>query len=429
MEYTPAATPPALSVTFATLSALFTTLPDPRRAQGRQFPLAALRTLAVAAILANHLSVLAIAEWGAAQGDASRRALGFTGHTMPHQTTLHRLFARLDAYLLATTLSRAVRSAMDEREAAPGMFLRGAQGVAVDGKAHRGRLAGHPLTTCPIHMLSAVCHETGLVLAQLPVTASGDKPAAELATAPALIACLDWQGRVLTGDALYCQRGLCQQVVDAGGDYLVLVKGNQPELHRDLATLFAHRADTALNAASLPAPDMRHATTDDGGHGRVERRTLIASTDLNDYLDWPALAQVFTVERVWQERGVTKRSVRYGITSLAGSDGRRNALADAQARPLADRERVALGERRDTRGGSQPDTQRTGARCAGDAARHRPQSAAQHGLSHHRRSVASLLPLSRCPPLPARPSPSSARISPSHCATATTATVTNQAVA
>ena len=165
-------------------------------------------------------------------------------------------------------------------------------------------------------MLSAVCHEAGLVLAQLPVTASGDKPAAELATAPALIARLDWQGRVLTGDALYCQRGLCQQVVDAGGDYLVIVKENQHDLHRDLATLFAHRADTALNAASLPAPDMRTVTTDDRGHGRVERRMLIASTDLNAYLDWPALAQVFTVERVWQERGVTKRSVRYGITSL-----------------------------------------------------------------------------------------------------------------
>jgi len=307
MQHTPACPTP---VTFATIHALFATLPDPRRAQGRQFPLAALLTLAVAAILANHLSVLAIAEWGAAQDDTSRCALGFTGKTMPHQTTLHRLFARLDAHLLAHALSRAFAClAPPEARDTP-------QGVAVDGKAQRGRLAGQPLTTGPIHMLSAVGHDTGLVLAQMPVTARGDKAAAELTTASALIAHLDWQGRVLTGDALYCQRGLCQQVVDAGGDYLVLVKGNQPELHRDLATLFAHRADAALNAASLPAQDMRQAITDNGGHGRVERRILTVSTDLNDYLDWPAVAQVFTVERVWQERGVTKQSVRYGITSL-----------------------------------------------------------------------------------------------------------------
>ena len=219
---------------------------------------------------------------------------------MPHQTTLHRLFARLDAYLLAATLTRAVS---DGSPATVEIVEREPQGVAVDGKAHRGRLAGQPLVACPIHMLSAVCHETGLVLVQMPVTAMGDKAAAELATAPALIARMEWQGRVFTGDALYCQRTLCQQVVEAGGDYLVLVKGNQPELHRDIATVFAQRADIALNAATLPAQDMREATTTDHGHGREERRTLIASTDLNDYLDWPGSAQVFMVERIWQEHG------------------------------------------------------------------------------------------------------------------------------
>jgi len=313
MEYTPDPPTPAMPVTFAMLHTRFASLPDPRRAQGRRFSLAALLTLAVAAILANHLSVLAIAEWGRARDARERRALGFVGEVMPHQTTLHRLFARLDAQVLAAALVLTVARAT---AVAPGAVARGQQGVAVDGKAHRGRLAGHPLIACPIHLRSAVCHDTGLVLAQIPVTASGGKPAAELATAPAPIARLDWQGRVLTGDALYCQRGLCRQVVDAGGDYLVVVKGNQPELHRDLVTLFAHRADTALNAASLPALDVRTATTDDHGYGRVERRTLIASTDLNDYLDWPAVAQVFTVERVWHERGIAKRSVRYGITSL-----------------------------------------------------------------------------------------------------------------
>jgi len=310
MQYTPVSAPPATPLTFAALHACFATLPDPRRAQGRRFPLAALLTLAVAAILANHLSVLAIAEWGAAQCDDIRRALGFSGDTMPYQTTLHRLFARLDAHLFAAMLAHTLT------EACRGTTGQGPQGVAVDGKAHRGRLAGSPLVACPIHMLSAVCHDTGLVLAQLPVTATGDKAAAELATAPALIAQLDWHGRVLTGDALYCQRRLCQQVVNAGGDYLVLVKANQPALLHDLATLFAHRADRALNAASLPAQDMREAITEDRGHGREEQRTLVASTDLNDYLDWPAVVQVCRVERVWQERGVTRAAVKYAITSL-----------------------------------------------------------------------------------------------------------------
>ena len=61
---------------------------------------------------------------------------------------------------------------------------------------------------------------------------------------------------------------------------------------------------------------MREATTVDKGHGRLEARHLIASTELNGYLDWPGLGQVFTVERIWWERGEKKQAIRYGITSL-----------------------------------------------------------------------------------------------------------------
>jgi len=71
------------------------------------------------------------------------------------------------------------------------------------------------------------------VLAQIAVDAQQHQ--AELTMVPALLRQLDWQGRVLTGDALYCQRKLCAQVVEAGGDYLVLVHDNQPTLQADIA--------------------------------------------------------------------------------------------------------------------------------------------------------------------------------------------------
>jgi len=74
------------------------------------------------------------------------------------------------------------------------------------------------------------------VLAQVEIVADAEKAQAELTVAPRLIAHLDWHGRVLTGDALFCQRDLCAQVGDAGGDYLVIVKENQPQLSRDIAT-------------------------------------------------------------------------------------------------------------------------------------------------------------------------------------------------
>lgn len=293
------------------LFAAFARVPDPRRPHGRRFPLAAILALAVAALLSNHLSVLAIAQWGKRQSPAVLVALGFPAGVTPHQTTLQRLFRKLDPLPLALALTACFappRSPQRDRQ--------GSVGIAFDGKAQRGRLACADQPEYPVHMLSAVLHNGGIVLAQLPLDHTGEKAAAELTAAPTLIARLDWTRCVLTGDALYCHADLCATVLEADGDYLVIVKENQPALLHAIATLFASRADVALRAASLPTWDMREATTVDKGHGRREVRPLVASTALNDYLAWPGLAQVMMIERTWWERGERKTAMRYGITSL-----------------------------------------------------------------------------------------------------------------
>jgi predicted transposase YbfD/YdcC len=188
-----------------------------------------------------------------------------------------------------------------------------AEGVAIDGKAQRGRLRFGEVG-CPVHALSAFCHAQGIVLAHEPITAGTNQAEAELTVAPALLARIDWHERVLTGDALFCQRTLCHQVCQAGGDYLFLVKENQPRLHDDIALLF----DPPPTVPAVPLTDRRVAHTLETGHGRrMERRELVASTDLTTYVDWPGAQQVFRLERTWHQHGQAKRTVHYGITSLA----------------------------------------------------------------------------------------------------------------
>jgi predicted transposase YbfD/YdcC len=271
--------------------------------------------LAVAAILSNHLSVLAIAEWGARQSPALLRTLGFTegreGRT-PCQSTLQRLFSKLDGHALSAALS-----AHFARPVKPLPAGDGAQGVAVDGKAQRGRLPFQD-GGCPVHALTAFCHDHGVVLAHEPIAQGAEKGEAELTVAPALLARLPWPGRVLTGDALFCQRHLCQQVCDAGGDYVLLVKENQPSLYDAIRLLF----DPPPSVASLPLLDQRETRTVDRGHGRRDDvRQLVASTDLNGYVDWPGLAQVFRLRRTWCEHGATQQALHYGITSLRPEAG------------------------------------------------------------------------------------------------------------
>lgn len=134
----------------------------------------------------------------------------------------------------------------------------------------------------------------------------------ELTIAATVLAQLPLAGRLLTGDAQYCQRTLCQQVVERGGDYLVTVKENQPDLFGEIALLF-----------DQPPPGEVFATAVqyDKGHGRLEVRRLWASDALAGYLDWPGVKGVCKVERRCSQRGKVSIEVRYAITSLSAAVG------------------------------------------------------------------------------------------------------------
>jgi hypothetical protein len=105
------------------------------------------------------------------------------------------------------------------------------QAVALDGKSLRGTCAsGQQL----VHLLSVLDHATGYVLSQTQVTDKSN----EIVAAPELLKTLVLQGRVVTADALHCQRQLCRQIVDSGGHYLLVVKDNQAELKEAIAAEF-----------------------------------------------------------------------------------------------------------------------------------------------------------------------------------------------
>jgi len=117
----------------------------------------------------------------------------------------------------------------------------------------------------------------------------------------------------VTLDALLTQQKIARAIVDAKGDYIMIVKENQPALHADIALAFA---DPALLAGASTT-----ATTDNRGHGRVERRDLTLTPALADYLTWPGQQQVFQVLRTRTNRrtGEVSGETEYGITSLSAA--------------------------------------------------------------------------------------------------------------
>jgi len=229
------------------------------------------------------------------------RRLGFTRAYGPSQPTLHRIFAGV-AYAAVEAALRGWAEQALRLCPPPG---RGAlEGVALDGKTLRGsRKRG----AADAHLLAALSHRLGVVLGQAAVA---DKTN-EIGAADELLLALVLEGRVVTADALLAQRALAQAIVARGGDYLLVVKGNQPGLRADIELLFGDATLTAGLAA---------AETVSQHSGRVETRRLVASPALVGYSDWPGLAQVARVERrvVAKRTGaVLRQETAYAVTSLA----------------------------------------------------------------------------------------------------------------
>ena len=182
---------------------------------------------------------------------------------------------------------------------APGVAV----AVAIDGKKLRG--SGKQKTAQP-YVVAAVTHGDGVVLGH---TGMQDRES-EIPTVQKLLQELPVAGRVVTVDALHTQRDTAAQVRAQGGDYVMIVKSNQPGLAADIKEVFA--------AAPFCGEQRDVARTVDKGHGRIEVRELTTSTALEGYCDWPSHAQVFRVvrRRVDLVTGKVSVEVHYGITSL-----------------------------------------------------------------------------------------------------------------
>jgi len=153
----------------------------------------------------------------------------------------------------------------------------------------------------------------GLVL----VEAKVDQKENEIVVAPEILKQVNLKGVIVIADAMHTQRETSQQILQGGGEYIWMAKGNQARTLWAIQKLFVHEACNLKNGAPL-SKDIHTAETVNKGHERREKRTIWTSTELDDYLKWPGVGQVFRIERaIWHEKhhGYTRHIV-YGLTSL-----------------------------------------------------------------------------------------------------------------
>ena len=237
-----------------TLYAALSRVPDHRKARGRSYPLPSLLTFAATAMLCGAKSLYAIAQWGRDYnhlapllGFTRRRATDPARYRTPCHSELHTVFAGLDVTRFEAVLTAWVRAAgfddLDEKV------------LHLDGKRLRGS-QGHQLPG--VHLLAVYSGELKAVVAQLAVTDTNEHKAAL-----ALLKVVPLGGVILTADAAFTQRDVCQQVIDGGGHYLLPVKDNQPALKEAIAAGF----DRAFSPQGAGRAAGRGPTRPDGREG------------------------------------------------------------------------------------------------------------------------------------------------------------------
>ena len=349
------------------LTAILEEIPDNRKSKGKRHSLSAILALAISAVLCGARSYGAIADFGRNYNFRLIRTLGFTHDKTPCKATLSNVFRDLDWEFLEKRLSIWISDLVEFLcQMKPTLTNKG---IAIDGKTLRGsRKQGASKT----HLLSAMLHNLGVTLFQIGV----DDKTNEIGAIAELLAGVVLEGRIMTMDALLTQRKIAQKIVDGNGDYLMIVKENQPNLLNEIKTVFEsslqmgntmdqaqiidksqqtetpqsivtniensllvanftetidqaqiidkHQSTVDHIENSLKVSDvMNQIQTIERGHGRIETRKLtVADASRINHANWPGIIQIFQIQRnvIFQKSGKTRSETVYGITSLLSDE-------------------------------------------------------------------------------------------------------------
>lgn len=205
-------------------------IPDPRGRQGLRHPLVAMLATVVCAVLCGHRSYAAIGQWIHAQEVSFWHLLGFRRRP-PQEDAFRRFLNKLDPQRLAAVLNEWVDQ-LDGSEALPSSVQAAAlDPQTIDGKTLKGTRGKWERARQVVSILE---NATGRIQAEIPVPTETNENKA----AVELLKSLVLQGKIVVADAGFCQRDFCQQVREQGGEYLVLVKDNQPTLHQEVRQAF-----------------------------------------------------------------------------------------------------------------------------------------------------------------------------------------------
>ncbi len=275
----------------------FAELTDPRRREVT-YPLINIVVIAVCAVISGADDFVAIAEFGTKKRKWLSRFLDLN-NGIPSHDRFNAVLAALKPAEFEKCLLRWI-TALHE--------MTDGQVIAIDGKTLR-RSFDAASGKAAIHMVSAWASANHISLGQVVVDAKSN----EITAIPKLLQILEISGSLVTIDAMGCQTEIARQIVDAGADYVLAAKANQPTLHQGIVEFFEEHLEENFSGTKV-----RRYQTEQKGHGRKEHRYYFlcpVPKDLPDRARWAKLRAIGMVISNTQRDGKDCNEVRYYILS------------------------------------------------------------------------------------------------------------------
>jgi predicted transposase YbfD/YdcC len=234
-----------------------------------------------------------IAEWVLHRSDLLKEKLGLKWKRMPSFSTWQRLLGQnIEASDFDEKIGRYFQSLSSEER----------QLYNLDGKVVCGTISKE--TDNQLHLLALQESAANLVIDQTALLAGEN----EISGAKRLLARVDLNNKIISGDAIFAQQELAKTVIEKGGEYVWKLRANQGNIYK-LAVEHFERLDDKYLAQAVSL---------EKGHGRIDEREILTSFRITGKIEFPSLEQVFRIKRKSEavKTGKISEQTIYGMTSL-----------------------------------------------------------------------------------------------------------------
>lgn len=284
-----------------TFQGYFEEIPDFRISRKKLYPLIEILVIALCGIICNAEAWTEVANFGRSREEWFKTFLKLE-NGIPSHDTFNRVFNLMDPKVFGKCFLNWMKNELKLSEE---------EVIAIDGKTLRGSYNNED-GKAAIHMISAMASESGLVLGQIKTAEKSN----EITAIPRLLNTLDIESCTVTIDAMGCQKEIAKKIREKKADYVLALKGNQGNLHKDVELFL-----TDAKAKKFKEIPHDFKETIEKNRGRLEtRRYWICDqvgwlSDLG-HKDWVGLNSIGIVESIRTIKDKTTTELRYYISSL-----------------------------------------------------------------------------------------------------------------